>query len=162
MPPRSHGKKDDHFSRASALWESGRIRAAFRLFVELAERDDTNAQVNLGHFYERGLATKRNMRAARHWYRAAALNGDSSGSYNMGIADIQARRYKHAVKWLRMSVRQGAFDALIPLAELYISGRGVARSAGRAASLLVKALESDGLTPSDRRKAQKLIADIRQ
>ena len=145
---------------ADRLWDEGHLRASFRQLSILSQEGDSGAQGNLGYFFECGIGTERNLRLARHWYRKAAANGNSCGSYNIAILEIQSRRYTRAVPWLRKAARQGEPAALIRLAELHMSGRGTYRSIARAKTLVAKVLASNFTSEFDREEAAQVLASI--
>ena len=59
-------------------------RTALKVWLESAKQGDTEAQVNVGEIFEKGLGTEPNYVIAAEWYRKAALNGNTRGAVNLG------------------------------------------------------------------------------
>lgn len=92
-------------------YRAGDYGQAFDLWRERAEAGDADAQVNLGHLYERGLGVMPDRAAALAWYRRAAERGDAPAQYQVGLmhelglgvsADAGAAEY-----WYRRAIDQG-------------------------------------------------------
>ena len=51
-------------------------KEAFRLYMLAAEQDDAWGQYEVGHCYERGIGTEKNIEEAIRWYAESAMLGD--------------------------------------------------------------------------------------
>lgn len=120
----------DLFERANALWEAGRLRAAFDAFKSGAEQGDAGCQHNLGYLYDCGIGTRRNLAAALRWYRRAH-SGDPSGSAANNIGTIFRDRGARApaIRWLKRAIALGNIDSALNLAKLYLQRPGGTRRA---------------------------------
>ncbi len=110
---------------------------ALRAFRPLAERGDTNAQVNLGNLYMRGLGVKQDYHAAHRWYGQAARQGNVAGQsklgimyyYGLGVEENPAE----AVQWFLKAAERGDPESALVLGMLYDQGDdGVPRQPAEA------------------------------
>ena len=60
-------------------------KKAFPVLVFAAKLGDPHAQNLLGYCYDRGLVTRRNEKAAAHWYKYAAQKNHVEAIYNLGL-----------------------------------------------------------------------------
>jgi hypothetical protein len=59
-------------------------KSALNVWMPSAEAGDTEAQVNVGEIFERGLGTEPNYEAAIIWYTRAAEKGNTRAQFNLG------------------------------------------------------------------------------
>jgi TPR repeat protein len=74
---------EDALRQASAYWDRGNDERPFLIFLSLAKRGNSIAQLNVGYFFDRGIRTARNLVKALYWYRRAYANGDAGGANNI-------------------------------------------------------------------------------
>ena len=65
--------------------ERGDYATALRIFRQLADQGDANAQNNLGVMYKEGLGVAQDYAEAVRWYRKAADQGDAGAQNNLGV-----------------------------------------------------------------------------
>src|SRR5690349_10645203 len=73
------------FQQGMAAARRGDYAAALAAWRPLAERGNSNAQNNVGVFYERGEGVPRDYVAAVSWYRRAAEQGNGAAQNNLGV-----------------------------------------------------------------------------
>ncbi|MBL4613772.1 MAG: SEL1-like repeat protein [Magnetovibrio sp.] len=88
----------------------------------LAESGDIGAQYDLGL-----TLIETDPKAAAKWLERAALQGQGSAAYELGLMQDDARR---AVEWLSMASAMGHVGAHYQLGEAYLYGRGTAKEPG--------------------------------
>lgn len=66
-------------------FKTGNYEQALRSWLPLAEKDDADAQYNLGILYQKGLGVEKNPKTAFIWYKRASSNGHTDAMYNLGI-----------------------------------------------------------------------------
>jgi len=107
---------------------------ALRVFRQLADQGNTEAQLNLGTMYDRGRGVPQDYKEAMKWYRKAADQGDVEAQYNLGIMYDNGRGvtqdYAEAAKWFRKAADQGYVEAQYNLGNLYREGQGVPQDYG--------------------------------
>lgn len=120
---------------------------AFITFRMVAERGDSDAQINLGVFYLTGVGTPRNRDEAEAWLRKAAEQGSvraqclfaslkaSDADWGAGSNGLQA------FKICKNAANAGYVDAQWVLGMLYATGRGVRKDVIEAAAWIRKAAE---------------------
>ena len=81
----------------------GAYTTALKLFRELADSGQKEAQNSLGVMYAKGLGVAQDFAEAAKWYRLAANQGNAVAQYNLGSVYLDgrgvARDYAEAVKW---------------------------------------------------------------
>lgn len=125
------------FEAAVDAYARRRYAWAAEQFLPLAEAGNVDAQIYLGHMYDRGMGTvPSDLTKAIPWYRKAAEQGDAGAQYWLGWLyrsdrfDGQGRQlndYAASVRWLTAAAEQGHPDAQLELGNAYREGRGVVR-----------------------------------
>lgn len=102
---------------------------AFKEFKPLAEQGDSNARVNLGNLYMRGLGVTQSYQEALHWYQLAAQQGNRTGQGKVALIHYHGLgvepNHAEAIKWFTQAANQGDPESAIILGTLYASGDGV-------------------------------------
>lgn len=114
------------FNKGISAFQSGDYKTALKNWLPLAEKDDAEAQRNIGIMFQRGLGAPQSDVEAAHWYRRAAENGHARAQQNLGVMYENGtgvlQDYSEAVKWYRKSAEQGNVNAKINLGVLYEQG----------------------------------------
>ncbi|MEY2696302.1 MAG: hypothetical protein RL333_440 [Pseudomonadota bacterium] len=102
---------------------------AYREFKESALRGNTNAAVNLGNLYMRGLGAPQDYAQARAWYEKAALESNPIAEAKLGVIfyvglGVEENRTR-AAEWFQKAGDQGDAHSAMTLAEMYLAGDGV-------------------------------------
>jgi TPR repeat protein len=109
--------------------QRGNYATALRLWRQLAERGDADAQFNLGRMYDRGEGVPQDYARAVSWYRKAADQGDADAQLHLGVMYALghgvAQNYVQAVSWYRKATAQENAAAQVLLGLMYASGQGV-------------------------------------
>ena len=108
------------FSRADKQWASGKLRSAFRLFLECAKAGDLGCQINLGTFYADGIGVKRNRERALYWYRLAYRRGSGAAAANIGVLFRDESKIPQALAWFQRAVKLENADANLEIAKIYL------------------------------------------
>jgi len=115
-----------------AAVQSGQWDKAYRQFQASAAQGNTDAQVNLGNLYLRGLGVGRDEPKAYEWYAKAARQGNAQALGKLGIMHFYgigvAEDHTAAADWFRKAAEKGNADAAMILAELHARGDGVRMS----------------------------------
>jgi TPR repeat protein len=95
---------------------------------------------------------------AAHWYRQAALAGDSDAAFGLAeilcLGDGVSKDLPNAVIWYHFAVERGHRKAMVELGYLYERGQGVLQDTPQAISLYRRAGEL-ALQAGDRTEAQE-------
>ena len=102
---------------------------AYREFKESAVRGNTNAAVNLGNLYMRGLGVPQDYTQARAWYEKAAMESNPIAEAKLGVIyylglGIEENRTR-AAEWFQKAGDQGDAHSAMTLAEMYLAGDGI-------------------------------------
>jgi hypothetical protein len=149
---------DKWFREASASWEEGRIKEAFRLFLAAAKAGDPSSQLNVGFFYDTGLGVKKSRPQAMYWYRRAWRRGETIAATNIAIVYRDEGRLRLALRWFEKAVALGDDDAMLDMARLYA---GSLANPTKARRLLRKVLASKNVTEESQEQAARLLEQLR-
>ena len=112
-----------NFNKGVAAFQSGDYTTAMRQWMPLAEKDDAEAQRNIGIMFQQGLGVPQSNVEAAKWYRRAADNGHARAQQNLGIMYEEGagvlQDYNEAAKWYRMSAEGGNVVAKINLGVMF-------------------------------------------
>ena len=155
---RQRAKMDELFEQASAKWDDGQARAAFRLFLKGAKLGDSGSQLNLGTFYADGIGVKPSRDLALYWYRRAYRRGERCAASNIGALFRDEQNLRQALKWYERAVMLGDSDANLEIAKILLQ-RG---ESDKAAAFLVATLnaKTDDVTEASRDEAGRLLKQI--
>jgi len=104
----------------------GDFATALKIFKSLAEHGDANAQYLLSKMYEQGDGVPATSETYLRWMKLAAEQGHPDAQSDLGWwFEVIEKDYKTAVKWYRLASLKGNTDAMLGLAKLYSSGKGV-------------------------------------
>ena len=135
------------FESGVSVFKRGDNGAALKIWEELAESGDRDAQFNVGILHAHGTGFETDRAAAFHWLKRAAKQGDIVAAYNLGVlfADdaTGSPDYESAARWYEVATSAGHFSAMEGLAILLANGRGVERDLSRAARLTSEASETE-------------------
>lgn len=108
-------------------FKKGSYEQALRLWLPLAEKDNADAQYNLGILYQKGLGVEKNPKTAFIWYKRASANGHTDAMYNLGImydkGRVIYRSPKDATNWWKKAAELGNAAAQFNIAVEYAYGR---------------------------------------
>ena len=117
-------------------FKKGNYEQALRLWLPIAEKDNADAQYNLGILYQRGLGVEKNPKNAFIWYKRASANGHTDAMYNLGImynkGRVVYRSPKDAIKWWKKSAELGNAEAQFNIAVEYFYGRNLGKDIPKA------------------------------
>src|SRR5579871_1001323 len=119
---------DALFEQASQQWESGNLKAAFKLFLMAAEGGDSGAQLNVGNFYSDGIGVARNREKALYWYRKAYRQGYAAAASNIGSLLRNENKIKLALSWFQKAAKLKDRDASLEIAKIYLEKKDLKRA----------------------------------
>lgn len=117
-------------------FKAGNYEQALRLWLPIAEKDDADAQYNLGILYQKGLGVEKNPKTAFIWYKRASANGHTDAMYNLGImydrGKVIYRSPKDATNWWKKAAELGNAAAQFNVAVEYAYGRTLGKDVPQA------------------------------
>lgn len=117
-------------------FKKGNYEQALRLWLPLAEKDNADAQYNLGILFQKGLGVEKNPKTAFIWYKRASANGNTDAMYNLGImynkGRVVYRSPKDAAKWWEKSAKLGNAEAQFNIGVEYFYGRNIGKDIAKA------------------------------
>jgi len=109
-----------------------RWEEAYKEFKGPAAAGNSNAQVNLGNLYFKGLGVAQSDNRAFDWFEKAALQGNVLGESKLAILYFYGLSvpadHREAAEWFLKAAEQGDAGAARILADLYSHGDGVEKS----------------------------------
>lgn len=107
------------YNKGVAAFQAGDFATALKNWMPLAEKNDAEAQRNLGVMYQQGAGVPQSDSEAVKWYRRAAENGHARAQQNLGVMYEEgagvAQDFAEAAKWYRLSAEQGNVFAKLNL-----------------------------------------------
>lgn len=117
------------YKDALAAWRGGEYATAYRIWEQLADQGDPEAQFYLGFMNEYGQGVARNDGEAIRWYRKAADQDDAFAQFRLGdlysSGEGSPRSDSEAAQWYRLAADQGLGGAQFNLGMMYAKGKGV-------------------------------------
>ena len=80
------------------------------------------AYLNIGNRYHNGQGVEVDMEKAKQYYELAAIGGDETARYNLGVMENNAGNMNRALKHFTIAVRGGNVDCLETIKRLYSYG----------------------------------------
>lgn len=135
------------FTSGKEAYREGNFIAAERLWRDLAEQGDSEAQFNLGILYDRGSdSIEKDDEAASTWFEKAARQGHVGAQFNLGNAYRKGRgkaqSAEQAVYWWQQAADNGSPNAQFNLAIQYYQGDGVEKNWDTAVRYFNKAADN--------------------
>ena len=127
--------------KAKKLESKGKRYDAEKVYIELGEHGDLDAQIWLAEYY------LYDNKEAVYWYRKAAEQNNSDAQNVLGNCYYNGKGvekdYAEAVKWYRKSAEQGYHWGQYNLAGCYYSGKGIGQNYAEAVKWYRKAAEQN-------------------
>ena len=128
----ANGGVIDAFDNLGLLnYEQKQYDVAFNFWKAGAEKEQANAQFNLGICYYNGKGTNKNLTEAGYWWRKSALQGHVKAQLSLGFSYYNGegtkKDKKEAFKWWLKSAEQGDSEGQYYIAICYYNGEGVTK-----------------------------------
>ncbi len=134
------------FKLAEQYRKEGKSEEAIKFYKEAARGGHTQAQYELGLYFDEGIHVTQNLQEAVTWYRLAALAGYGPAQLSLGSCyekgDGVRQDYKEALKFFQQAAKQGVADADDALGKCYEYGRGVTRNIEEAVKFYQRAADA--------------------
>ena len=115
---------------------AGNYEQALRLWLPQAEKDNADAQYNLGVLYMKGLGVEKNLKTAFIWYKRASSNGHSDAMFNLGTMYNKGKGIYHspvnADQWWLKAAELGNAAAQYNIAVKYAYGGSLGKDIDEA------------------------------
>ena len=148
--------------KAHEAWEAGDLKLAFDLFFKCAVQGSGGCMLDLGYFHDEGIGTPVDKQQAMYWYKKAYRRGSSAAANNIAILYREQGRSNYTAQWFQRAALLNDGDAEVELAKLFLSGKGVRKSAATAMVHLRRALVSTNITPTGKEEAEELLAKVQE
>jgi TPR repeat protein len=129
------GSPDDA-EAAHEAYRTGDDATALRIWRQLADAGNAEAQLALGTMYEFGEGVPATLAEAAKWYRKAAEQGNVEAQLNLGFMHVNgqgvSRDYAKALIWYEKAAQQGSALAQYSVAALSEKGLGTPKDLVKA------------------------------
>ena len=146
-------------------------------YRKAAEKDDPESQFKLGVCYKDGLGVAKDEKQAVIWTKKAADHGHPIAQANLGsfiLSTIDEASFPEAVKWFKLSAKQGHPGGMYKYGLAHFSGMGIPENRIEGAAWLMLCLPQiakedfkkhiketlEQLTPEERTKAEAAAIEI--
>jgi TPR repeat protein len=153
--------------------------SAYKIFKDLAEQGNAEAQYNLGILLRGGKGVTEDVSQAVQWFEKAANQGLPQAQYELGNAyefgTGVKQSYPSAAKWYKKAAEHGNPSAQTNLAVLYANGQGVkqdiilayvwsnlAASQGIAEALQNRQMVAEAMSPEMLKRVRDISRDFFQ
>jgi len=85
---------------------------ALKLWHRAAELGNADAYCNIGYAYKLGKGVEADEKKAKHYYELAAMGGNATARYNLGIEEAEAGNMDRVLMHLMIAARDGESDSL--------------------------------------------------
>ena len=121
---------------ANAALDRKDYPTALTKFKRAAEKNDSNAQLNLGNMYYHGQGLAQDYAEAVRWYKLAAAQGHASAQTTLGYmfrhGQGVVQDHAETVHWYKLAAAQEDATAQSNLGLMYGEGKGVVQDNMRA------------------------------
>jgi len=148
-------------------------------YRKAAEKDDPESQFKLGVCYKDGLGIEQDQKQAEFWTKKAADHGHPIAQANLGsfiLSKIDKASFPEAVKWFKLSAKQGHPGGMYKYGLAHFSGMGIPENRIEGAAWLMLCLPRmgsedqrgnikenlDRLTPEERKQAEAAAIEIQK
>ena len=98
-------------AKASQLQQTGKHRAAARIFESLASDGDEQAMIELGKMYVQGRGVSSDDKVAAKWFSKAADNGNPAAQFELAslyaLQSSGIKDYERAAHWYQKAANPG-------------------------------------------------------
>ena len=119
--PRAIHNLGSHYNDGDGGLHQDRAKA-LKLWHRAAELGSTKSYYNIGRAYYNGLGVERDIKKAKYYNELAALGGDETARYKLGIIEGNAGNMDRALKHFTIAAADGCKDALKGVYKLHSIG----------------------------------------
>ena len=105
---------------------------ALTLFRALASAGSPMSMIYIGHAYQEGNGTSKDLAETERWYRSAADAGSIWALHALGCLYLMQKRYDEGKHSFRFAAAAGFSPAIYQLGRMYFFGKGVERDVAKA------------------------------
>lgn len=140
-----HGVEADSV-RAMQLYSVSLRKGNPELFANLlaeADRKSTFECAAVAYFYNNGIGCSRNFALAGKYYSYLAAKGDIIATRSAGVAYLNAKEYRDALKWLKKGADQHDTVSEYYYGQMLVNGMGITPDPSKGFVYALRAAEKD-------------------
>ena len=132
--------------QALILMDENRNEEAAKIFKELAEQGNADAQYCFGLCYQDGTGVKKDAAEAVMWWEKAAAQGNADAAFNIGVGYFIGelglkKNIGKAFKWYLKAAENGSSSGQLSVGICYMQGDGVLANVKKGKEWMLKAEE---------------------
>lgn len=133
-----------------ALVEEEKYASTFDEYMAYAQKNDPDAQYNLGYMYETGDGVDQDLLQAKKWYEKAAKQNQPDAQYALAALyyydnGVIKQNYAEAKKWFEKAAYNGDDYAMNLLGYMYEQGHGTKQDYDEALRWYLKAADKNNV-----------------
>lgn len=132
--------EDILYEEACTYYDKREYIQAFKIFLNLANKNNSDAQNNIACMYIDGFGTEKNEEKAVYWWDKAIKNDNENSEYHLGYYKIKIGLIDEGFIFLEKAYEHCQDDATFLLAEYYYNGTYVNKDIEKSKSLYGKAI----------------------
>jgi len=129
IPINAASAVETDFYAGQDAYKRGEYEVAYRVWLELAQDGDAEAQFRLARLYVDGKGIDADASEAVKWYRLAAAQGHARAQAGLGFMLHSGRGVEpdiaEAIEWYRKAADRGRASAQFNLGKVHLDGEGV-------------------------------------
>ena len=129
-------RKNRIHQEALSAAKKGDYGVAYRKWLSLAKKGNTDAQYNIAVMYIRGDGLKRSNKLALYWLKKASKEEHSLSQFTLGRIYFEGiivqKNYQKSLKWYKKAAMNGHKKAQNNLGLMYFHGVGVKKNVRKA------------------------------
>lgn len=134
----------------NALVEEENYASTFDEYMAYAQKNDPDAQYNLGYMYETGDGVDQDLLQAKKWYEKAAKQDQPDAQYALAALyyydnGVIKQNYAEAKKWFEKAAYNGDDYAMNLLGYMYEQGHGTKQDYDEALRWYLKAADKNNV-----------------
>jgi TPR repeat protein len=143
---------EEKIKEAFKLHDEKRFDEAAKIFKELAEKGNADAQYGYGLCFMEGIGVKKTEANAVKWWEKAAKNGNADAAFNLGLGYKRRelglkKNMTKAFKYFLLSAENGNLLAYYYAVQFYMTGEGVWKNIKKGKECMIKAeVDTDAAT----------------
>ena len=132
------------------LVEEENYASTFDEYMAYAQKNDPDAQYNLGYMYETGDGVDQDLQQAKKWYEKAAKQNQPDAQYALAVLyyydnGVIKQNYAEAKKWFEKAAYNGDDYAMNLLGYMYEQGHGTKQDYDEALRWYLKAADKNNV-----------------
>ena len=112
----------DKFDDGIKAYNNENFNKAYLIFLDLAEKNMLEAQMQIGYMLYEGVGTKKDLLKALFWFRKSVNINNTEALRMIGWCHLEIGNFNDGVTYLEQAITEGNIDAIIDIGSFYDFG----------------------------------------